>query len=128
MHKNKYCFDILCPIAMSSAEKSSTTSSPAPPEDPAARPVPMDEDGEGDKDEDTRVVVAAPEEETSDLELSNIFEENPDLANYLSKLDRRINTNLMISSKTHRQVTHVRNTQLGQSTRIRRLERDGVKG
>ena len=127
MHKNKYCFDIHCPIAMSSAEKSSTTPSPVPTEDPATRPDAMEEDGESDKDEDT-VVVAAPEEETSDLKLSNISEENPDLANYLSKLDKRIATNLMISSRTHRQVTQVRSTQLGVSTRIRRLERDGVKG
>ena len=130
MHKNKYCFDT---IAMSSSGSSTPPNKSSPPAHPEVEDTatvqsdPMEEGSEVDKDEDI-VVVAATDEETSDLELSNLTEENPGLATYLSKLDRRITAAEKLSSKNQVHVRHVRFTQLGVTSRLRRVERDGVKG
>ena len=119
MQRNKYCFDNHY-LHHTSAQ--STMSAPNSSQQAEAAPPPlMEVDNAVENEVDKGDKVVENMEPTSDLELSQVTEDNPELASYLAKLEKKVATN-----KT--QVSQMRGTYLGLGTRVLRLERDAVRG
>ena len=81
---------------------------------------------ENEVDKGDKVVESM--EPTSDLELSQVSEDNPELASYLAKLEKKVATNKTLSTTNLWKVSQMRGTYLGLGTRVLRLERDVVRG
>ena len=126
MHRNKYCFDYpnLTPAQQTSPMSAPNSSQQAE----AAPPVPMEVANAVENEVDKGDKVVESMEPTSDLELSQVSEDNPELATYLAKLEKKVATNKTLSTTNLWKVSQMRGTYLGLGTRVLRLERDVVRG